>query len=124
MPVIRAKNTRKFSISGLSVTGLAAPSCGSAETSVWRLHLEPDAPGAAHSLDREEIFVALSGHAKATLGEERLELGPGDVLVVPAGVSFSLAGAGGDGFEALAVAPVGVRACFPGGDAFAPPWTE
>jgi mannose-6-phosphate isomerase-like protein (cupin superfamily) len=78
----------------------------------------------AHSLDREEIFVALSGRANVTLGGEFLEFGPGDVLVVPAGVSFSLAGAGGDGFEAVAVAPVGVRARFPGGEAFAPPWTE
>jgi quercetin dioxygenase-like cupin family protein len=124
MPVIRAKNTRKFSIPGLAVTGLAAPSCGSSETSVWRLRVEPDAEGRAHSLDREEIFVALSGSANVTLGEERLALEPGDVLVVPAGVAFSLAGAGGDGFEALAVAPVGVRASFPGGEAFAPPWTE
>jgi quercetin dioxygenase-like cupin family protein len=124
MPMIRAANTQKFSIPGLTVTGLAAPSGGSCETSVWRLHLAPDAPGHAHSLDREEIFVALSGRANVTLGGELLEFGPGDVLVVPAGVSFSLAGAGGDGFEAVAVAPVGVRVRFPGGEAFAPPWTE
>jgi quercetin dioxygenase-like cupin family protein len=123
MPLIRAENTRKFSIAGLAVTGLAAPSTGASETSVWRVRIAPAAPGKAHSLDREEILVALSGRANVTLGAEHMQLAPGDVLIVPAGVSFSL-GAGDDGFEALAVAPVGVRARFPEGEAFAPPWTE
>jgi hypothetical protein len=37
---------------------------------------------------------------------------------------FSLANPGEVAFEAIAVAPVGVRARLPGGEPFAPPWTE
>ena len=68
--------------------------------------------------------MALAGRASATLGDERFELRAGDALVVPAGLTFSLAGVGTEAFEAVAVAPVGVRASMPTGDPFAPPWTE
>jgi len=124
MPLIRAENTPQFSLPGLAVTGLAAPSRGASETSAWRLSVSPGAPGVPHSVDREEIFLALGGTATATLGEERFELRAGDVLIVPAGQLFSLANPGSVSFEAIAVAPVGLRARLPGGEAFAPPWTE
>lgn len=124
MPLIRAENTPSFSLPGLAVTGLAAPSRGASETSAWRLSVAPGAPGTPHSLDREEIFIALGGSATATLGEERFELHAGDVLIVPAGQLFSLANPGDVSFEAIAVAPVGMRARLPGGEAFAPPWTQ
>lgn len=123
MPVIRAETAPKFTLPGLHVTGLAAPSRGSRETSVWRLRLEPDAPGAVHSVDREEIFVALSGRAVATLGGEEVELRAGDALVVPAGHSFALATRGAEAFEAVALVPVGALASMPEGEPFAPPWT-
>jgi len=122
MPVIRAENAPQFTLPGLNVTGLAAPSRGARETSVWRLRLEPGAPGAAHSVDREEIFVALAGRALATLGGEALELRAGDALVVPAGHTFSLAGVGAEVFEAVALVPVGALARMPEGEPFAPPW--
>ena len=124
MPLIRAENAPSFSLPGLAVTGLAAPSRGASETSAWRLSISPGAPGTPHSVDREEIFIALGGSATATLAGERFELHAGDVLIVPAGQLFSLANSGGVAFEAIAVAPAGVRARLPGGEAFAPPWTE
>jgi quercetin dioxygenase-like cupin family protein len=123
MPLIRAETAARFTLPGLEVTGLAAPSRGARETSVWRLRLEPDAPGVAHSVDREEIFVVLAGRALATLAGETAELRPGDALVVPAGQTFALAGAGGEAFEAVALVPVGARASMPQGEPFAPPWT-
>jgi len=123
MPVIRAENAPVFSLPGVAVVGLASPSRGSHETSVWRLKLRPGAPGAAHSVDREEIFIALAGRAVAHLGDEPHELGPGDTLIVPSGVLFSLSNPGPDVFEAVAVAPVGLQAKLPGGEFFSPPWT-
>jgi mannose-6-phosphate isomerase-like protein (cupin superfamily) len=124
MPLIRAENAPSFTLPDLTVIGLAAPSRGSLETSVWRIHIAPGAPGVPHSVDREEIFVALAGSALATLGEERIELHSGDALVVPAGQVFALANPNPSPFEALAVAPVGVRAQLANGDSFAPPWSE
>jgi len=124
MPVIRAEDAPRFSLPGLTVTGLAAPSRGARETSVWRLSIPPGTPGVEHAVDREEIFVVLGGTGFVALGNERFELCPGDTFVVPKGEPFSLGNPGSVPFEALAVAPVGVRAAMPDGEPFAPPWTE
>jgi mannose-6-phosphate isomerase-like protein (cupin superfamily) len=123
MPFIHAVSAPTFELPALTVTGLAAPSRGARESCVWRLTLAPGAPGTPHSLDREEIFVGLSGCARATLGAEVVDVGPGDTLIVPAGQSFALANPGGEPFVAVAVLPVGGRACVQPGESFSPPWT-
>src|SRR6476659_1411388 len=94
MPIIKASSAPRFDIHGISVTGLAAPSRGARETCVWHLVLQPGAPGAPHTVDHEEIFVVLSGRARATLGGETHELGAGDALIVPANELFSIEAAG------------------------------
>jgi quercetin dioxygenase-like cupin family protein len=124
MPIIRAAAAPTFNVYGISVTGLAAPSRGARESNVWRLRLPPSAPAVEHTVDREEIFVALAGRAVATVDGQSSDLGVGDTLVVPAGHPFSLATPPGEAFEALVVAPVGMRATVPPGPPFAPPWTE
>ena len=124
MPLIAKDTAPTFTIPGLTVTGLAAPSRGASETSVWRLALAPDTPGTPHSVDREEIFVALSGSAVATVAGHAHQLGAGEALIVPAGETFELANPHDEAFEAVAVMPVGGRATIPGGDPFVPPWAE
>jgi quercetin dioxygenase-like cupin family protein len=123
MPVIRSSAAPQFTVPGLMVTGLAAPSRGAHETCVWRLALAENTPGTVHSVDREEIFVVLSGRAVATIDGDALELAPGDALIVPAQHPFSLANPYGEPFEAIAVLPVGGLAAMPAGTPFAPPWT-
>ena len=123
MPIIKSSSSPQFNLEGLCVTGLAAPSRGAKETCVWKLALAPHTPGAPHSLDREEIFVVLSGRATATVGTETTELSPGDALIVPAHTAFSLANPHAESFEAIAVLPVGGLAAMPNGPSFAPPWT-
>jgi mannose-6-phosphate isomerase-like protein (cupin superfamily) len=123
MPIIRAENAPSFVVGDLVVVGLAAPSRGSRETSVWRFSVAAGVQGVAHSVDREEIFVALAGSAVAVLDDERIEVRSGDTLVVPPGQVFSLNNPGAVTFEAIAIAPVGVRARLSNGESFAPPWT-
>jgi len=123
MPIIRSAAAPQFTIPGLTVTGLAAPSRGARETCVWRLSLAAQTPGTVHSLDREEIFVVLTGRAVATLAGDTLDLAPGDALIVPAQQPFSLANPHAEPFEAIAVLPVGGLAAMPAGAPFAPPWT-
>jgi mannose-6-phosphate isomerase-like protein (cupin superfamily) len=72
-------------------------------------------------LDREEVFVALAGEARATLDGISHTVGEGDGLIVPAGVSFTIENPGDDPFEAIACLPVGGRATVEG-KAAAPPW--
>ena len=124
MPLITAADARSFALPGLTVLGLASPSRGASETAVWRLTLAPGAPGAAHSVDREEVFVALAGAARATVDGAETRLEAGEALVVPPGVEFSLANPYGEAFEAVVAFPVGGRATMPGGEPFTPPWAE
>jgi quercetin dioxygenase-like cupin family protein len=123
MPVISGATAPTFALEGVSFTGLAAPSRGSAETSMWRVAIAPHTPGAAHHVSREEIFVAVRGQAVVTLGPDRHDLLAGDALVVPAGTEFALANESDDPFEAVCALPVGGQATMPGGEPFSPPWT-
>jgi mannose-6-phosphate isomerase-like protein (cupin superfamily) len=111
-------------VGGLSVTGLAAPSRGAAQTIVWRLAIARGTDGFPHTVDREEVFVALAGAAVATVGDRTFPLAAGDALVVPPGEVFALANPHDVPFEAVAALPVGGRARALDGDPFTPPWTE
>jgi mannose-6-phosphate isomerase-like protein (cupin superfamily) len=124
MPHIRSSDAPTFQIPDLVVTGLASPSRGSTDNSVWRVVIPAGAPGVLHSMDREEIFVALSGRAVATLGGDLHRLEPGDALVVPKDQMFTLGNEGPDDFVAVAIAAAGVQAHMPSGDRFDPPWVK
>ena len=122
MPVISASDAPRFALPGVTFTGLAAPSRGARETAVWRIALDPGAPGAPHRVTREEIFIAVAGRAVATVGGERHEVAAGSALVIPADTVFSLANPGQEPFEAVVVLPVGGQAAYEGQAPFTPPW--
>jgi mannose-6-phosphate isomerase-like protein (cupin superfamily) len=124
LPHISKNDAPTFTLPGLTFTGLAAPSRGATETSVWTLEIAPETPGTPHSVDREEVFVAVAGRAAVELSGTRLELEAGEALVVPAGEPFAIANPHAEPFRAVAAAPVGCHAVLPGGAPFAPPWTE
>src|SRR3954470_16952896 len=99
MPLISHQDAPRFDLAGTHVVGLAAPSRGARETCAWRLTLAPGASSPDHSLDREEVFVALSGEARATLDGHSHAVPAGDGLIVPAGVAFTIENAGEHPFE-------------------------
>jgi mannose-6-phosphate isomerase-like protein (cupin superfamily) len=124
VPHITKEAAPSFTIPGLTVTGLAAPSRGATETSVWTIEIAPGTPGTPHAVDREEVFVALAGRAAVAVSGRELELEPGEALIVPAGETFAIGNPHGEPFRAVAAAPVGCRAVLPGGEPFVPPWAQ
>src|SRR5215217_1528562 len=93
MQVIHAVDAPKFELPGVEFTGLAAPSRGSAGLCTWKLTVAPGHGGdAPHTLDRDEVFMVLSGTVQITPDGEKL--GPGDAVVVPAGEPISLTNLG------------------------------
>jgi mannose-6-phosphate isomerase-like protein (cupin superfamily) len=124
MAHITRERARVFEQPGLTVTGLASPTRGASENTVWRLSLAPGTEGAVHRVDREEIFVALTGTAQLRLGDELFELRAGEAFIVPKLSWFSLTNQGSRAFEAVAVLPVGGRAALLQGEPFTPPWAE
>jgi mannose-6-phosphate isomerase-like protein (cupin superfamily) len=107
----------------LTATGYASPSRGARETAAWLLLLAPGAPGVEHTVDREEVFLAVAGRALVTVGGQELVVAAGDALVVAPGVPFSLANPGDEEFEAAVAFPVGGQAT-QGRRTFTPPWAE
>jgi mannose-6-phosphate isomerase-like protein (cupin superfamily) len=122
--IITKDDAPVFEMDGTLATGYASPSRGAQETSVWHLELEPGTESPLHVLDREEVFLALSGRAQARLGERRYEFGAGDCLVVHRGEWFSLRNPTDQPFEAVVCMPVGGRARLEDGQSLVPPWAE
>jgi mannose-6-phosphate isomerase-like protein (cupin superfamily) len=122
MPVITAPASPSHELPGARFTTLASPSRGSAENSVWRVSLTPGTPPTVHSVTREEIFVITRGHGAATLDGQTHLLGPGDTLVLPPRVAFSLEARGPEPLEAIVCLPVGGQAVAGDGTSFTPPW--
>ncbi len=122
MPVITATDAPVFNTGGATITGLASPSRGAADTAAWRVALHADHPSPTHSLDREEVFVVLSGAVTARFADHTETAEAGGALIVPAGEQFSLIAAGADA-EAVCILPVGAKASVDG-QSFTPPWAE
>jgi mannose-6-phosphate isomerase-like protein (cupin superfamily) len=121
MTLVSSTTAPRFDVGGTHVIGLAAPSRGSAETSVWRLTLDPGSSSPEHTLDREEVFVALAGSARAELAGRTTDVRAGDALIVPPAVPFTISNPGPDAFEAVACMPVGGTATV-AGESMTPPW--
>jgi mannose-6-phosphate isomerase-like protein (cupin superfamily) len=124
MPLIKAAAAPIFEAPLMTATGLAAPSRGSKENSVWRFTLHPGNAGHEHSVSREEIFIAIAGRAVATFDGETRDFCAGDALVIPANTLFRLAVPGEEPFECVAILPVGARAQVPGSEPISPPWAQ
>lgn len=73
----------------------------------------------AHTLDHDEVFMALSGSIELS-GDP---LGPGDAVVVPAGGDIALSNRGGTPAEVVVAVPAGFTATMAEGTpAGTPPW--
>ena len=55
------------------------------ELSIARARVEPGVTTQLHVLDIPERFVVVSGQGEVEVGEERAAVGPGDVVLIPAG---------------------------------------
>src|SRR4051812_28944856 len=123
MKLIRRTDAPTFDAAGTSVTAYAAPSRGAAEVSMWQIELAPGSTSPRHHMDREEVFLGVSGHAVADVGGVEYRLGAGDCLILPAGTEFTLHVPGTEPYRALACVPAGAQATITAdGATFVPPW--
>jgi mannose-6-phosphate isomerase-like protein (cupin superfamily) len=121
--LIAAAAAPTFTLPGIEFTGLAAPSRGASESSVWMVRIGPGTPGTPHRLTREEVIVAVEGRARATVGGVDYELEAGGAVIVPPRTEFALANPYAEPFTAVAVLPVGGAAEM-NGETFIPPWAQ
>lgn len=122
VPKIHADDAPQFNLPDVRFIGLAAPSRGSRENAAWRFAVRAGASGHPHRVTREEIFIALSGRARAMVDGVAHELAAGDALVVPAQSELSLSNPGEEEFLGVAVLPIGGQVVIGDGVPFTPPW--
>ncbi|WP_243761818.1 cupin domain-containing protein [Streptomyces sp. YIM 98790] len=104
--------------------GLAAPSQGSAEVSTWRVEINAGAATPVHIIDREQVWMPLSGEFEVVVDDRSGRVGAGQAVILPAGAVRRLAAVGGPAAALVAMA-VGGRARMPGGEETVPlPWAE
>ncbi|MFJ5552595.1 VOC family protein [Streptomyces sp. NPDC093225] len=68
------------------MTGLAAPSRGSAELSTWNVSMTAGQTGPEHCVSREQVWTVASGTLEVTSGGVTEKVSAGQTLVLPPGI--------------------------------------
>jgi quercetin dioxygenase-like cupin family protein len=124
MHVITESTARTTRTANGVMTSLATPTQGSAELSSWRVQMEPDGQGPVHTIDREQVWMPLTGSFAVTMAGDTQAVGPGEAVILPAGVERQIRVVQGPA-EALVCMPAGGQATRPGSDErLRLPWAE
>ena len=122
MKVISETEKRTVTTPAAVMAGLAAPSQGSAELTSWRIRMKPGVDSPVHIIDREQVWMPVSGAFEFIVDGETATVAAGQAVVLPAGVTRQFR-VTADSAEAIVCMPVGGQAGAPGGDAKqALPW--
>jgi mannose-6-phosphate isomerase-like protein (cupin superfamily) len=122
MQVIRAAEAPTFQLPGVRFTGLAAPSRGSAGLCTWKVTVDPGVGGEPHTIDRDEVFMVLSGTVQITPDGDKLEAG--DAVVVAAGEPIRLTNLGAGAAELHVAITAGFTGTMADGTTIQPPWAQ
>jgi mannose-6-phosphate isomerase-like protein (cupin superfamily) len=123
MTIIRAAEAPRFAMDGSEFVVFSGPSNGSRQICTWRLTVPPGHESMPHTLDRDEVFVVLSGSLR--LSPDGPVLGPGDSAVVPAGAPIAAANPAGEPAEVYVAIQAGFTAFKQDGEVFGtPPWAS
>lgn len=124
MHVITENEDRTIRTPNAVMTGLAGPSQGSAELSSWRVRMEPGAAGPVHTIDREQVWMPVTGSFTVTVDGTTAVVGVGQAAVLPAGAVRQVRATDRPG-EALVCMRSGGRVTVPGSTEPRPlPWAE
>lgn len=122
--MIVVKSARTSETPNAQLASLATPSQGSTELSAWRVTMQPGAQGPVHMIDREQIWMPLTGSLEFTVDGESTVVGPGQAAILPVGEVRQVKVKEGPA-EAMVCMTIGGTATIPGNDDRHPlPWAE
>lgn len=121
MPVLRSTDAMAHEAHGSRFSSYVAPSLGSEHLCAWRLDVPADRRGVAHRPTREEVLLVLDGSLRVSLDGTEHELGPGDVVLVPADGEVRI-DSGPTGASAWVTTTAGLEAVLADGSRLTPPW--
>lgn len=110
-------------IPGVRHATWAAREEGLRSLSVWRQSLEPGSATPPHSHACDEVVLCLSGHGEIEVDGKLHAFGPGQTVVLPAGVPHQIFNRGAAPLECTAVfSATPVPVALPDGSALELPW--
>jgi quercetin dioxygenase-like cupin family protein len=122
--VIVVETARATETPNATLASLATPSLGSAELCTWRVTMRPGAEGPVHAIDREQVWMPLSGSLAFTVGDSTSVVTAGQSAILPADEVRQVRVTEGP-VEALVCMAVGGHATLPGSDERLPlPWAQ
>jgi quercetin dioxygenase-like cupin family protein len=125
MTVIRQTELRYIETPGGNYgAAVATPSKGAVDVSIIRQRQTPGGANPAHTHNREEVMLILSGETTVVLNGDLITLGQGDSLIIPAGTAHHIENRGAEDAEWLLLAPAGVEFIKSTGENGTPPWAE
>ncbi|GAA2334700.1 hypothetical protein SVIO_027760 [Streptomyces violaceusniger] len=124
MRVISESEQRTTKTPAGAMFGLAGPSQGSAEVSTWRVEIGSEMSTPVHIIDREQVWMPVSGEFEVEVAGETERIKAGQAVVLPAGVVRQVK-AVGSAAEAFVAMAVGGKAMMPDSENKIPlPWAE
>lgn len=125
MLITRIDQAPSWTLPGMTLTGLLAPSRGAQEISLWWADIEANASREPHWLDHEEAVAVITGTLRITVDDETSDLNPGDAIKIPANGIITLHNPGTVPMRALVCTPVTAKAWLATGEALGtPPWAQ
>jgi quercetin dioxygenase-like cupin family protein len=122
--VIFVETARRIETPNAELASLATPSLGSTELSAWRVTMQPGAQGPVHVIDREQVWMPLSGSLEFIVDGTSTVVGPGQAAILPVGEVRQVKVVDGPA-EAMVCMAVGGAATVPGNSERHPlPWAE
>jgi quercetin dioxygenase-like cupin family protein len=107
-----------------TMNSLATPSLGSTELCAWRVTMAADTEGPAHVIDREQVWMPLTGSLAVTVDDRTTVVATGQSAIIPAGETRRIRAHEG-AVEAMVCMAVGGFASSPGSDKRTPlPWAQ
>ncbi|MEO3745708.1 cupin [Plantactinospora sp. B5E13] len=113
MIVVTETDERTIRSDSGAAFGLAAPSQGGRELATWRVRMNPDTAGPLHAIDREQVWMPLTGSFAITVDGATRTVGAGQAAILPADVVRQIR-SGAEHAEALVCMPAGGTATVPG----------
>lgn len=116
MPHIKQAEALTFTTPNAVMTGLAGPSRGAAELSVWQVQLEPAAAGPVHLIDREQVYLVTEGTMTVVTDGEESQPTAGDAVIIPAGAVRQIRNQGTSATRAIVCMMADGRVTMPDGE--------
>jgi mannose-6-phosphate isomerase-like protein (cupin superfamily) len=122
MIIINSSEDRTIKTASAVMYGLAAPSQGSDQVATWKVSLIDGGASPVHVIDKDQVWMPLTGSFEFTVDGETQQVSAGQALVVPGG-SVRQFRSVGEPLEALVAMQAGALVSIPGVEGANPvPW--